>query len=125
MAAKKNVLLVDDRKENILVLESLLEHLPLTFYKANSGEAALKILLKEDIDLIFLDVRMSGMNGIETAELIRGMKKTRSIPIIFVSGVIEKEFEQLKKKYPDNIEYVIKPLDEDVIKRHVARYLNI
>ena len=88
---KQQVLLVDDRPENLLSLESTLENENLIFLKAESGEEALKILLKEDVSLILLDVQMPGMDGFEAASLIRGKQKTRHIPIIFVTAISKEQ----------------------------------
>ncbi len=125
MEINKNVLVVDDREENLLVLESLLEGLPLNVFRARSGEDALRILLKENIDQIFLDVRMPGMTGIETGRLIKGMSRTKDIPIVFLSGEEEAEYDVLKKEYPDTLEYMLKPVDEAVLRQYLEKYLSI
>ena len=80
---KQKLLLVDDRPENILVLESTLEDDSLEFVKANSGEAALRQLLRNDISLILLDVQMPDMDGFETAELIRGNPAEQRFGVVF------------------------------------------
>jgi len=123
--SNKNVLVVDDRDENLLVLESLLDDFPLNIFKANSGEEALKILLKKNIDQIFLDVRMPGMSGIETGRLIKGMSRTKDIPIVFLSGEEEPEYDVLKKEYPDTVEYMLKPVDETVLHQYLEKYLSV
>ncbi|MEJ2544170.1 MAG: response regulator, partial [Calditrichaceae bacterium] len=113
---KQKVLLVDDIQENILSLESILENENLIFLKAGSGEEALKILLKEDISLILLDVQMPGMDGFETASLIRGKPKTRHIPIIFVTA-ISKEQKHIFKGYESGaVDYLFKPVEPKVVR---------
>src|SRR5688500_8306489 len=79
-----NILLVDDHPENLLVLEAILEPLGQNLVRATSGREALTHLLREDFALILLDVQMPGMDGFETASLIKQREKSRSIPIIFV-----------------------------------------
>ena len=115
----QKILLVDDRPENILVLESSLENPVLEFVKANSGEEALRQLLRNDISLILLDVQMPGMDGFETATLIRGNPATRHIPIIFVSA-ISKEQKHIFKGYASGaIDYIFKPFDPDILRSKV------
>ena len=87
----QNILLVDDRPENLLALESVLEEPDRNFIKATSGKQALGILLKNDVSLILLDVQMPEMDGFETATFIRGSNKTKHIPIIFISAISKEE----------------------------------
>jgi two-component system chemotaxis sensor kinase CheA len=122
---KQKLLLVDDRPENILVLESTLEDDSLEFVKANSGEAALRQLHRNDISLILLDVQMPDMDGFETAELIRGNPTTKHIPIIFVSA-ISKEQEHIFKGYASGaIDYIFKPFDPDILRSKVKVLLEL
>jgi CheY-like chemotaxis protein len=79
---KINILLVDDYPENLLVMDSLLESPELNLHKAASGNEALGLLLENEFALVLLDVQMPEMDGFETAELMRGNRITRSIPII-------------------------------------------
>ena len=81
-----NILVVDDRKENLVALESLLRDEQTKIHKANSGREALELLLAHDFALAILDVQMPEINGFELAELMRGKEKTKSIPIIFVTA---------------------------------------
>lgn len=122
---KQKVLLVDDVPENILSLESILEEENRTFLKAESGEEALKILLKEDVSLILLDVQMPGMDGFETASLIRGKPKTRHIPIIFVTA-ISKEQKHIFKGYESGaVDYLFKPVDPEIVRSKVKVLLEL
>src|ERR1041385_8046701 len=85
------ILLVDDRLENLLTLENLIEKEGRNIIKATSGNEALKAALTEKVDLILLDVQMPDMDGFEVAELLRMNPKTKNIPIIFVSAVNRNE----------------------------------
>src|SRR5215203_266699 len=81
------ILIVDDREDNLLSIETILERDKYEIVKANSGRNALKILLHQhDFTLILMDVQMPDMNGFETASLIYGREKLRHIPIIFITA---------------------------------------
>src|ERR1043165_7252809 len=81
------LLVVDDRDDNLLSIETILETSGYTIRKANSGRAALKILLKEhDFTLILMDVQMPDLNGFETAALIYERDRLKHIPIIFITA---------------------------------------
>jgi len=119
------LLLVDDVPENNFVLENILEAPDREFIKANSGDEALKLLLKYDIDIILLDVQMPGMDGFETARLIRGAQRTRHIPIIFVTA-INKEEKHIFKGYESGaVDYMFKPLEPVIVKSKVKILLEL
>jgi len=82
-----NILLVDDRPENLLALEAVLTSPDYRLFKAKSGEEALKCVLAEDIAVILLDVQMPGLDGFQTASLIKSREKSQHIPIIFVTAI--------------------------------------
>ena len=84
---RASILVVDDRRANLVAMEALLAPLGRRVVLAESGEEALRILLGERFALILLDVQMPGMDGFETARLIRGRLRTRRIPIIFVTAI--------------------------------------
>jgi CheY-like chemotaxis protein len=124
MQKQKNVLIVDDYGENLLVLESILEDLPIIILKAFNGRDALNIILRKHIDMIILDIQMPEMNGFEVAKLIRTRKKTKHIPIIFLSGLIDEDYFDFIDTYPDYVEYFQKPLNIENIRKRVNYYLN-
>src|SRR5690349_17625857 len=86
-----NILLVDDRPENLLALEASLSYLEQNLVKANSGREALKLLLDHDFALILMDVHMPDLDGFETAALIRQREKSQNIPIIFLTAMNKSE----------------------------------
>lgn len=115
-----NILLVDDHPENLLALEAVLDAPEYRLVRAQSGMEALRLLLKESFSLILLDVHMPGLNGYETAALIRERPKTRDIPIIFITAVNKSE-EDVEKGYSVGaVDYIIKPFDPDSLKTKVA-----
>lgn len=120
----KNVLIVDDFGPNLLVLESILEGMPIEILKASNGQDALKIILKEHVDMVLLDVQMPDLTGYEVGELIRNRKKTKQIPILFLSGLIDKNYFDFKEKYPENVECFQKPINIDEMKICITHYLN-
>lgn len=115
------ILLVDDREENLISLESILETENRTFLKANSGNEALKIALKNDnIGLIMLDVQMPEMDGFEVAELLKSNAKTKDISIIFVTAINKEEHYILKGFGFGAVDYLQKPLDTNVTRAKVS-----
>lgn len=120
------ILLVDDREENLVSLEMILEADNRTFLKAQSGNEALKILLKNnDIGLIMLDVQMPDMDGFEVARILKSNPKTRDISIIFVTAINKEEQYVLKGFEEGAVDYLQKPLDINVTraKVHVFEHL--
>src|SRR5262245_62080236 len=93
---KVNILIVDDTPAKLLALEAILADLGQNLVKAHSGEEALKQLLRQDFAVVLLDVRMPGMDGFETAEMIRRRKKSENTPIIFVSAICQNEMDAFK-----------------------------
>jgi CheY-like chemotaxis protein len=81
-----NILLVDDRPDSLLALEAILGSLGQNLVRAASGEEALKFLLKNDAAVVLLDIEMPGMDGFDTARLIRVGEKSKHTPIIFVTA---------------------------------------
>ena len=122
---KANILLVDDRPENLLALESLLESPDLNIVKATSGNEALGLMLKYDFALVLLDVQMPDMDGFETAELMRSSDRTKQVPIIFVTA-ISKEQQHIFKGYEIGaVDYIFKPLDPRILKSKVNVFLDL
>src|SRR5437764_15356177 len=93
---KANILLVDDQPSNLLALEAILEGLGQNLVRAASGEEALRCLLDQDFAVILMDVKMPGMDGIETAALIRARDRSRHTPIIFLTAVERSEVQKFK-----------------------------
>ncbi|MGL1862818.1 MAG: diguanylate cyclase [Pseudodesulfovibrio sp.] len=119
------ILIVDDRPENLLTLECLLDSPDLVLIRANSGEEALAHTLDHDFALVLMDVQMPGMGGYETAELMRGNKKTRNIPIIFVTAELS-NMNQIFRGYESGaVDYLFKPLDAQVFKSKVGIFLDL
>lgn len=120
-----HILLVDDRPENLLALEAVLESEQYVLVKATSGEEALRCLLKYDFAVIVLDVQMPGLDGIETAKLIKARDKTKDIPIIFISAN-SKEAEHLFAGYSAGaIDYMVKPFIPQILKSKIEGFVDM
>jgi len=121
-----NILMVDDNESNLLALEAILQGADRNLVRAASGEAALQYLLYNDAAVILLDVRMPGISGLETAELIRGSKKTRDLPVIFLTAYDSADKEDLSRGYSlGAVDYIIKPLDPEALKSKVAVFVEL
>jgi PAS domain S-box-containing protein len=121
---RARVLLVDDDERNLLALETVLEDLG-EVVLARSGEEALRHLLKGEFAVILLDVYMPGMDGYETAQIIRSRDQTKGIPIVFLSAV-NKEAEHLMRGYSMGaVDYVFKPVDPTILRSKVAVFVDL
>ncbi len=119
------VLLVDDRAENLLALEAILEPLGQELVRAHSGEEALRELLRRDFAVILLDVQMPGIDGFETARLIKERQRTRHIPILFLTA-ISRDSEQVFRGYSAGaVDYILKPFEADVLRSKVGVFVEL
>lgn len=114
------ILLVDDRPENILSLEEALWSENRVFFKANSGNEALKTVLRHpEIGLILLDVQMPGIDGFEVAQILKSNLKTREISIIFVTAISKEHHYVIQGFEQGAVDYLQKPLDLEVLQAKV------
>ena len=120
-----NILIVDDKTENLFALEKLLEKPGRRFFKASSGKAALKMAYNTDFSLILLDVQMPEMNGFEVARILKSNPKTAKVSIIFVTAISKEEKYVLKGYDEGAIDYLFKPLDVEITKAKVSTYLKL
>ncbi|MGM0876068.1 MAG: response regulator [Bacillota bacterium] len=122
---KINILLVDDRPENLLALESVLTSPDYHLISVNSGEAALKHVLMDKIAVILLDVQMPGIDGFETAKMIKSREKSKQIPIIFITA-ISQALEHVKEGYNAGaIDYIFKPFHPETLRMKVDAFIKI
>jgi two-component system, cell cycle response regulator len=120
-----NILLVDDRKENLLAMEMHFEDMPANIIKATSGNEALVRILEHNFAVVLMDVQMPGMDGFEAAKLMRSNNKTAHVPIIFVTA-ISKEKKNIFKGYEAGaVDYIFKPLDPEILKAKVNIFLDL
>ena len=121
---RPRVLLVDDDERNLLAVAEVLDDLG-EVVLARSGEEALRHLLRGEFAVILLDVYMPGMDGYETAQIIRKREQTKGIPIVFLSAV-NKETEHLLRGYSMGaVDYVFKPVDPVVLRSKVTVFVDL
>jgi CheY-like chemotaxis protein len=120
-----NILLVDDEPSNLLALEAVLEGLGQNLMRANSGEEALRHLIQKDFAVILLDVLMPGMNGFETAALIRQRDLSRHIPIIFLTAGGKTETEMFQAYAVGAIDYLLKPFVPEALRSKVSVLIDL
>lgn len=115
------ILLVDDREDNLLSIETILQPSGYKFVKANSGRQALKILLTEfDFAMILMDVKMPNLNGFETAALIYEREKLKHIPIIFITANNFGDENMFRGYQTGAVDYIYKPINPDVLRAKVG-----
>ncbi|MEG4857688.1 response regulator [Microcoleus sp. K1-B6] len=120
-----NVLLVDDRPENLVALEAILNSPSYHLVQANSGAEALRCLLNEDFAVILLDVQMPGMDGFETATLIRSRDRSRSTPIIFITAFSSNDTHVFKGYSLGAVDYLFKPLEPEILTSKVGVFVEL
>jgi PAS domain S-box-containing protein len=120
-----NILLVDDRPENLLALDAILEPLGERLVRAHSGDEALKCLLTDEFAVILLDVQMPGLNGFETAELVKSRERTRYVPIIFLTAISKDEAYVFRGYSVGAVDYMSKPFQPDVLRSKVSVFVDL
>src|SRR5258708_175108 len=120
-----DVLLVDDRPENLLALEALLDDLGVNLVKATSGAAALRQLMDHDFAVILLDVQMQGMNGFETAQLIKERQRSAHTPIIFLTGLDASDVQIFRGYSVGAVDYLVKPIVPEILRAKVSTFVEL
>jgi len=120
-----NILIVDDKPANLLSIGEILSRDNIRIFKAKSGNEALKTMLRENIDIVLLDVQMPDMDGFEVAELMRANKRTCDIPIIFITA-INKEEKYIFRGYKlGAVDYIYKPITNEILRSKVNVFIKI
>ena len=120
-----SILIVDDDERNLMALQESLLGLRQNLVLASSGEEALRRVLKDDFAVILLDARMPGVDGFETAKLIRERARSRHTPIIFITGAYEDVGSVFRGYEVGAVDYIVKPLDPRVIKSKVSVFVEL
>ena len=117
------ILLVDDHPKSLAALRAVLEPLGRPLLLAESGEQALRTLLHAECSVILLDVRMAGMDGLQTARIIRARPATRHIPIIFMTAQ-SSELQEITRAYESGaVDYVVKPFEPEILRAKVGVFV--
>jgi signal transduction histidine kinase len=122
---RPNILIVDDRKENLLATEKVLKNLDAEIFKANSGNEALSLMLRHKFAVMLLDVQMPEMDGFEVAMLMQEHESMRCIPIIFVTAISKEEKYASQAAEIGAVDYIFKPINPDILRSKVKVYLDI
>ncbi|OJF15305.1 response regulator [Couchioplanes caeruleus] len=125
MADRAKALLVDDRRDNLLALEAILQGLPVQAVAVESGEAALKQLLVDDFAVILLDAQMPNMDGFETASHIKRRERTRHVPILFLTAADRDAQLALRGYAVGAVDYLTKPFDPWVLRAKVSIFVEL
>src|SRR5215831_10198199 len=124
-ASRINILLVDDQPGKIMAHESILADLGENIIRATNGPEALQCLLRQDFAVILLDVNMPGMDGFETAELIRQRPRFEKTPIIFITGYSTTDIDRLKGYRLGAVDYLFLPLIPEVLRAKVSVFVEL
>jgi two-component system NtrC family sensor kinase len=119
------ILLVDDNDDNLVLLEKVLEDSGFTLVKARSGEEALRAVLERDFAAILLDVRMPGMDGFETAEIIRTRTKSKHVPIIFVTGLDATPAHLARGYSAGAVDYLFRPFPPEILRSKLKFFVEL
>jgi len=123
---KFNILLVDDIEQNIHSLKLIIkDNFDVNIFTALSAQDGMSILMKNDIQLILTDVQMPDIDGFEFAEYLNGIERTKDIPLIFISGIYDKNEYQKKGYNLGAIEYITKPIDDTLLNAKLKIYIDL
>ncbi|MEN8803855.1 MAG: response regulator [Thiogranum sp.] len=121
------LLIVDDNKNNLFALHTLIQkHMDVEVLEATSGQMALDIALSTpDLDLIVLDIQMPVMDGFQTASMLKIRKKTKDIPIIFLTAAFKTDEFQRKGYDVGAVDYLLKPIDDNQLINKISTYFRL
>src|SRR3954468_17010972 len=122
---KVNILIVDDRADKLLAPETVLAELNQNLVRARSGTEALRCLLQEEFAVILLDVNMPGMDGFETAKLIRQRPRNETTPIIFISAVNDTENHVSRGYSLGAVDYILTPVVPEILRAKIAVFVDL
>ena len=125
MDDKPKILIVDDKIENLVALETLLNQLDVDFIRAGSGQEALEKTLEHDFAIALIDVQMPGMDGFETVQFLRDVKKTRHLPVIFISAIYSDEYYRIKGVESGAVDFISKPIRKEILIGKVKIFLEM
>jgi PAS domain S-box-containing protein len=122
---RASILMVDDRPENLVALEAILEPLGHRLVRAQSGEDALRQILRQDFAVVLMDVQMPGMNGFETAQLIKSRERSKHLPIIFLTAISKDDQYVFEGYSAGAVDYLSKPFNPAILRSKVAVFVDL
>ncbi|MBU1009804.1 MAG: response regulator [Bacteroidetes bacterium] len=125
MTTNIKILIVDDKPENLVSLERIIDLPGVEFVRALSGNEALTKTLHHDFALVILDVQMPDMDGYETVQLLRSSKKTKYLPVIFVSAIYQEDFHIIKGIETGAVDFISKPIVPEILVGKVRVFLEL
>ncbi len=125
MFSKPKILIVDDKQENLIALETVLKDLDVEVIKATSGNEALKQTLNHDFSLALIDIQMPEMDGYELAAILREDEKTASLPFIFISGIYTDHVNVFKGYDRGAFSFITKPFQPEILINKVKLFIGI
>ncbi len=125
MEISPKILIVDDKKSNLIALEKILNGINAEVVSANSGNNALELLLEDDFALVLLDVQMPEMDGFETVEIMRQVEKTKYLPVILVSAIYSEDHYKIKGVESGAIDFITKPIVPEILNGKVRLFLDL
>jgi signal transduction histidine kinase len=123
--SQASILIVDDDQQSLHALRELLQSFGQSVVAVNSGEDALRCVLKQDFAVVLLDARMPGLDGFETARLIRERERSRHTPIIFLTGVYEDVHSVFRGYEAGAVDYIVKPLVPEILKSKISVFVEL
>ncbi|MDD2962432.1 MAG: response regulator [Bacteroidales bacterium] len=125
MTQRPQILIVDDKLENLVSLETVLDGFDVNFVRALSGNEGLVKVLNHDFALAIIDIQMPGMDGFETVQLMRQTRQAQFLPVIFVSAIYKEEFHVVKGIESGAVDFISKPIDPRVLRGKVKVFLEL
>src|SRR5215470_5460678 len=124
-ADQPKILIVDDQPRNLDALEVMLEGLDCAFVRANSADEALLALVRHDFAALVLDIRMPGMSGLDLAKLIKQRKRSRHVPILFLTAHLAEEEDVLRGYGVGAVDYLSKPINADILRSKIGVFIEL
>jgi len=119
------ILIVDDHPRNLDVLEAMLDGLDCAFVRASSADEALLALVRHDFAALVLDIRMPGMSGIDLAQLIKQRKRSRHVPILFLTAHLVNDEDVLRGYGAGAVDYLSKPINPDILRSKIGVFVEL
>src|SRR5262252_7873651 len=122
---KPKILIVDDQPRNLDVLEAMLDGLDCALIRAGSADEALLALVRHDFAALVLDIKMPGMSGIELAQLIKQRKRSRHVPILFLTAHSINDEELIRGYGVGAVDYLSKPINPEILRSKIGVFVEL